>query len=86
MIKRIINQKIKSLTLRDINDFAFKNNITLTNEESVFVLTFIKNHPTLLYQNLDTILSTVKREASFSLYQKAKPLLIEYYKKYKNYL
>ena len=86
MIKKMINQKIKTLTKKDIKDFAFKKKIPITDIEASFILSFIHNHPTLIYQDLTTILKVMKQQASEDLYQKAKPLVIEYYQKYKNYL
>lgn len=86
MIKRIINKRIQNLTLLDIDNFIKYKNISLTSEEKNFILKFIKENPTLIYQKLDIILDKISNEASASLYLKLKPSIIEYHEKYKNYL
>lgn len=86
MIKRIINKRIKNLTLSEIDNFAREHNIYLTDKEIHFIKEFIQNNPTLIYQELNIILKEIKQHSTSELYDKIEPIVKEYHQKYKSYL
>lgn len=76
-----ISKYINSITLNNINDFAKKEGIFLTNNEDKIIYNYIKKYwKVFLYDNPDNIFNKLKCEVSNNTYNK----IIEVYNKYKN--
>ena len=87
MFSKIIENYIKNLSIKDINDFSNKENIVLNNDELDFIYNIIKNeYKTLLYGDSTFILSKLKSRINPTSYQKIILLFNQYKEKYKKYL
>ena len=87
MFKKLIEKKIKNLTKKDIIDFAYKNNICLTSNETNIIYDYIKSDwKTIIYSNHYLVLEKVKNNINPITYKKIEELIILYKQKYKNYL
>jgi hypothetical protein len=83
----LIKNYISKITKEDINKFAKKHNIELTNEELKLVEQYIKNDwKTIIYGNPKPILDSLKEKLNQETYQKIENLYIEFKDKYKHYL
>ena len=82
----IIESYIKKMTKSDVNTFAFKNDIMLSEEELNFTYDFIKkNYNAILKSNGFNI----ERYASYyskENFPKVKKLFSDYFQKYRAYL
>ncbi len=87
MIKKMIENYIKNLTINDINEFATKNNISLNNNELNLIYKQIKeNWYTIIYKDPTPIFQNIKENINTDTYQKIITLYYSFYEKYKNYL
>ena len=87
MIKKMIENYIKNLTINDINEFATKNNIFLNNNELNLIYKQIKeNWYTIIYKDPTPIFQNIKENINTDTYQKIITLYYSFYEKYKNYL
>lgn len=87
MIEKLIIQYIDRMTLMDIDDFAKKNGIVLTNDEIDLVYYHIKNNwRTIVYGNPKPILEDLKSKVDGLTYQKIENLYVEFKNKYSSYL
>lgn len=87
MIEKLIIQYIDRMTLSDIDDFARKNGIVLTNDELDLVYYHIKNNwRTIVYGNPKPILEDLKSKVDSLTYQKIENLYVEFRNKYSSYL
>ena len=82
MYKKIIESYIKNLNKNDIEVFCEKENIIISNKEIDIIFYYIKNRWQDLYYNKDLLFEELKKVLSESTYF----IIINYYKKYKNYL
>lgn len=87
MIQKIINDYIKKLNIKDINDYLIKQNINLNDKELHILYKHIKEDwYTFIYENQDPILNDLKNNISPNSFNKLYNLYIEQINKYKNYL
>lgn len=87
MIKKLIEQYVQKLTINDVNNFALKNNIFLTNNELKLIYNHIKeNWYSIIYENPNVVLQNIKENINIDSYQKIENLYYSFYEKYKNYL
>lgn len=83
----IIEKYISTLTINNINDFAAKNNIFLTEKEQKIFYDIIKNHyKEILAGNDNEITDYLKDNLPAEKYFNIMKLYNEYKNKYKNYL
>lgn len=86
MIEKFIINYIDKMTKDDISDFATKYNITLNENEIVFIYNNIKKKwRDLIYGNPTPIFIELKK-ISPSNYEQIERLYFEFKDKYKNYL
>jgi len=79
----LIKQYILRMTEKDIEDFAFKQGITLKKHETELIYNHIKkNHLTLLHGNPKPILDDIKNKVEPLTYNKIEEL----YVKFKDYI
>ena len=65
----LIKEYLKRLSLKDINDFASKNNITLKNGEDKIIYNFIKNNWMEVYKgDVNKAFNSLKKEVSIDTY------------------
>ena len=82
-MKNMIINYIRNMNIDDINNFAIKNNIFLSNEELNFIYKYIKNNYNYLIDNYNLFnLSNYKDYFSEENYKKIKMLINDYKKKY----
>ena len=87
MYKNIIKKYIKNINLSDINSFALKHNISLTNDEANIIYNYIKNdYETILYGDSTNIFNELKTKLDEDKYIKISNLFNEFKNKYKIYL
>ena len=80
--KEIIKNYITRLTKEDLKVFAYKNNITYTEEELDIIYSFIlNNYNDLLNENIK-VFEKIKNRISPNLYKRLLNLYIEYKQKY----
>ena len=83
IIKDLIINYIKNISIEDINNFAIKNDIYLTSNELSFVYEYIKNNYLLLLNNPSAFnLLKYKDKFSNDNYIKINNLIDKYKKKY----
>ena len=83
----IIERYIQKLTKDDINSFAIKNNINLSEEELDFSYIFVKKNYKEVLGNPDLlILDRYKEKFSEENFNKIKKLFIAYRNKYQMFL
>ena len=69
MYEVLIKEYLKRLSLKDINDFANKNNITLKNGEDKIIYDFIKNNWMEVYKgDANKAFNSLKKEVSIDTY------------------
>ena len=79
----LISEYVKRLTKDDIDKFALKQGITLTNEELNVIYNYVKNdYKTFIYGNPRAILDEVKKQVKPLTYNKIENL----YQQFKGYL
>lgn len=83
LIERFINR----LTLEQVNNFAIKNNLYLSDNEALFVYDFVKKNWQFILSNHGNIdIDRYKEKFSEENFIKIKKLVKEYALKYANYL
>ena len=82
----LIKNYVSKMTINDIKNYALKNNINLSENESIFVYNFIKKNYEALYANPNIDLSRFKNNFSEENYQKITKLIKELKIKYAQYL
>ncbi len=86
-MNNLISLYINKLSLNDIFSFASKNNISLSNEEAIFILDFIKKNWQEVLSNPDFLeIEQYKSRFSEENFLKIKKLIIFYRNKYSKYL
>ena len=82
----IIDLYVRNMSVSNVRDFAYKNDIDLSDEETDFVYNFIKNNYREVIKNRDSFdLSAYKEKFSEENYQKLKELVKEYIKYLKKF-
>ena len=80
----LIKEYLKRLSLKDINDFANKNNITLKNGEDKIIYDFIKNNWMEVYKgDVNKAFNSLKKEVSEDTYNAIMNLYNEFKDKIK---
>ena len=80
--KKIIENYVPKLTINDLKEFAFKNNIEYKEDELIIIYQFIKYHyHELLDQNIK-VFEEIKEKINPNLYKKLLHLYIDYKQKY----
>ena len=72
----------KKLSVEDIIDFAYKNNINVSQSESIIIYNFIKRNYIYILDNDNNKIHEIKNYIRDDLYQK----IIELYNQYKSKL
>ena len=85
-MKGLIKNYVEKLTIKDLSDFALKNNIHLSNDELEYLLNLTKNHFEDMLVNEDKYLEEVKNNVNTEEFDKIKKLFLYYKNKYKGYL
>lgn len=81
MYEAIIKEYLKRLSLKDINDFASKNNIKLPQGEDKIIYNFIMKYWKDVYKgNTNDAFNNLKKEVSVDTYTS----IINLYNEYKN--
>lgn len=87
MNQYIIRNYIKKLTKEHINNFALKQNVTLTNNECELILTTIQNNwHELIYGDASKVFNSVKNKFNNNTYNTMIKLYQEYKNKYQSLL
>ncbi len=87
MLNKLIEQYVNRMTTDDITDFAEKNGIELTNEETDLIYNHIKSSwKTIIYGNPRDTFDDIKAKASNATYEKITNLYVHFREKYKIYL
>ena len=74
----LIGEYIKRLTGEDIKDFARKEGITINNDETEIIHSYLKTHwRTLLYGNPKKLLQELKIKLNEDTYYKVEQLYIQ---------
>ena len=83
----LISRYMEKITMEDINNFAIRKNITLSDEELLFTYEFIKKNWNQILSNPNYLnLERYKNKYSNENFNKIKVLFNEYYSKYHKYL
>lgn len=86
-MKNIIVNYINKITLKNIYDFAYKNNIILNDNETEILYNILKNHyEDILAGNDEFIMKYLKEKFDKNNYNKIINIYSIYKNKYKNYL
>ena len=84
-MKKLILEYIKLINKEDINKFANKNNITLSSKEINNIFNLLQDKNILDYSD-DAYLELINNNIESNNTKKVYKLLMEYKKKYQNYL
>ena len=84
-MKKLILEYIKLINKEDINKFANKNNINLSSKEINNIFNLLQDKNILDYSN-DAYLELINNNIESNNTKKVYKLLMEYKKKYQNYL
>lgn len=84
-MKKLILEYIKLINKEDINKFANKNNITLSSNEINNIFKLLQDKNILDYSD-DAYLELINNNIESNNTKKVYKLLMEYKKKYQNYL
>ena len=84
-MKKLILDYIKLINKEDINKFANKNNINLSSKEINNIFNLLQDKNILDYSN-DAYLELINNNIESNNTKKVYKLLMEYKKKYQNYL
>lgn len=87
MFKKIIIEKIKNLTLKDVQSFAYQNQVSLNKDEAEIILEYIKkDYEILLYGDPKEIFKNLSQEIGVEKSKKIEDLFFYFKKKYQFYL
>lgn len=84
-MKKLILEYIKLINKEDINKFANKNNINLSSKEINNIFNLLQDKNILDYSD-DAYLELINNNIESNNIKKVYKLLMEYKKKYQNYL
>ena len=85
-MKDLIKSYINTISTEKIEEFSKKNGVYLDNNELNTVEYVLKNELDELLSNTDSILNKYKNSFKVDNFIKIEKLLLEYKKRYKNYL
>ncbi len=79
----LVKRYMENLSVDQVNDFAQKNNVFLSESELNFTYTFVKKNWEMIFRNPNLLrLERYKEQFSEENFQKIQKLLIMYYQKY----
>ena len=79
----LVKRYVSNLTKEQINDFALKNDVTLSESELDFVYVFVKKNWEMIFQNPNLLqLERYKKQFSEENFVKIQKLFAMYYQKY----
>ena len=82
----LIKNYINKLSIDNLREFAFKNNINLTDIELKYLLTLVKENFDDILINENKYLNMLKNNININEYEKIKELFLYYKNRYKKYL
>ena len=83
----LIERYMRRITIEEVNDFALKKNIYLSDEELLFTFEFIKKNWNQILSNPNSLnLDRYKNKYSEENFNKIQILFKEYYSKYHRFL
>lgn len=82
----LIKNYINKLSIDNLREFAFKNNINLTDIELKYLLTLVKENFDDILINENKYLNMLKNNININEYEKIKELFLYYKNRYKRYL
>lgn len=85
-MKGLIKNYIDKLTIDNLNEFAVRNDINLSNSELEYLLNLVKNNFEDILINEDKYLVLVEKNINSTSFIKVKELYLYYKNKYKDYL
>lgn len=68
MNKLLIKKYIDKLTIKDIINFCFKNNLAISNDESIIVYNFIRTNWEKILEKDESCFIKIKPQISIELY------------------
>ena len=87
LFKHYIEKYVNNLTINDVYDYAFKNNVSLTQNEANLIYRNIKdNWKTIIYSDHYIVLNRIKDQLNQSTYLKLEELINFNKNKYKSYI
>lgn len=79
----LVKRYVSNLTKEQVNDFALKNDIVLSQEELEFVYAFVKKNWEMIFRNPNLLkLERYKDKFSEENFIKIQKLFVLYYQKY----
>ena len=86
-MNKLIENYITKINKNDINNFALKNNITLTNKEIDILYLYLKKEwKNLLYGNKENTINKIKKSLNNETFEKCNKLFDFYLNKYQSFL
>lgn len=87
MKDKLIKNYINNLKIKDIKDFALKNDILINDNEAGYLFNIVKNnYQELIYGNPNTIFKNIKDKINDDSYHKIIKLYFLYKNKYQHLL
>lgn len=87
MKDKLIKNYINNLKIKDLKDFALKNDILINDNEADYLFNIVKNnYQELIYGNPNTIFKNIKDKINDESYQKIIKLYFLYKNKYQHLL
>lgn len=87
MLKHYIEKYVNNMSINDVNQFASKNDVILTNEEAKIIFDTIKSDwETIVFKDHNIVLNKVKNKLNSDLLSKINDLIIMYKEKYSQLL
>ncbi len=79
----LVKRYMENLSIEQVNDFATKNNVFLSENELNFTYTFVKKNWEMIFRNPNLLhLERYKEQFSPENFQKIQKLFTMYYQKY----
>ena len=79
----LVKRYMDNLTKEQVNDFALKNQVYLSEEELSFTYTFVKKNWEMIFRNPNLLqLERYKEHFSEENFKKIQKLIVLYYQKY----
>ena len=85
-MKSLIKNYVDKLTIDNLREFAFKNDIELSTSELEYLLNLAKNNFEDILVNEDKYLDSVEKNINPTAFIKVKELYLYYKNRYKGYL
>ncbi len=87
MMDYLIQNYVEKMTIKEINEFALQNGVSLSEKEASLILFYIqKDWRTIIHGNPRKIFDELEKELEPFTYQKMISLYYYFKEKYQNYL